>query len=350
MKRGKIILSSFILLILLAAPVLAQGDIAYIFKNPFHIDQEVLNVFREMGFTVDKIQERNLPSDLSSYKLIFIGEERFSQNIPFYNNPTIIANHNNLNEFGLTDKDGGSRTSSNQPLSVNHNSMSVQVYTHGIDITNTKKLIHYNYIANKNKATEMTRIAGTYEGSLTRTIGDVISYIDAGTTLGNGKTTAHNICFFGITQSNWWTNEAREMFKDCIEFVAGPPDVHDVALVDLTNSIGRIKLEETDGTDITGNELQCNTNYKIGIKAKNNGDFTENITYTGSVDSLLFEHLPTPGLKSGNTSTKTKTVNFALAAGDYTITVEAHLADTLTDATPLDNIASRSITILCPSI
>ena len=124
-----------------------------------------------------------------------------------------------------------------------------------------------------------------------------------------------------------------------------PALFHDVALIDFLNSINKIRLEHTNGTDILGEEsLQCNKQYRIGITVKNLGNFTENITYTGSIDSLLFEHLPTNNLAPGDSSLKTRIVNFTLPSGMHTITVEAHIP---IDDVPVNNIAQREVNIVC---
>ncbi len=125
--------------------------------------------------------------------------------------------------------------------------------------------------------------------------------------------------------------------------------VHDVALIGFTNSIGGIGLEYTNGTDILGNnaQLMCNQDYKILIKVENQGDYTENITFNGNVNGLLFSHVSVNNAVPGYVSSiKTRTVNFALPAGTYTINAAALIP---IDNEPLDNLASRDIEIICPN-
>jgi hypothetical protein len=186
-------------------------------------------------------------------------------------------------------------------------------------------------------------------------LGDVIAY---------SKT--KNKCFFGITKTKYWTQHTKDLFNNCIAFTLNnpyptptppittptPPNTgygvenHDVALIDFTNSIRGIRLEYTNGTDILEGHAQliCNQKYKIGIKIKNQGDYYENITFNGVVNSLLFNHLPKNNLASGKTSLKTKTVNFTLPSGIYNITIEAVIP---IDNFSENNLKSRQIEVVC---
>jgi len=125
------------------------------------------------------------------------------------------------------------------------------------------------------------------------------------------------------------------------------PGIHDVALIDFTNSFGRIRLEEPDGTDILGNPAQliCNQDYKIVITAENQGNFFENVTFNGSIDGLLFSHNSIPDFAPADTSLKTKTVNFNLLAGLYNIIINAIIPQ---DDDLSDNQATRQVEIICP--
>jgi hypothetical protein len=124
-----------------------------------------------------------------------------------------------------------------------------------------------------------------------------------------------------------------------------PSESHNVALVDFSNSINMMRLEETNGTDILGSDLMCNNKYKIWIKVENHGDFAENVTFTGNINGLTFNHLPKDDLTPGSSSQKSRTVQFSLPAGTHTISVEAHIPN---DSNPSDNIAQRTINIICP--
>lgn len=58
-----------------ALPVLASNDVAYIFKNKRIIDENIIEVFEGLGLDVELINEKNIPSDLSNYKFVYLGDE-----------------------------------------------------------------------------------------------------------------------------------------------------------------------------------------------------------------------------------------------------------------------------------
>jgi hypothetical protein len=124
--------------------------------------------------------------------------------------------------------------------------------------------------------------------------------------------------------------------------------LHDVALIDFTNSIGGIRIRYTNLTNIPDDpaQLLCNQNYEIGITAKNLGDFSENVTFSGSIGPLTFSHVKIDNFAPGSiSSVKTNTVNFTLAEGSYNITIDAIIPF---DSNPGDNIARRQISVSCP--
>ncbi|MBS3080567.1 putative metal-binding motif-containing protein, partial [Candidatus Pacearchaeota archaeon] len=214
-KKRKVLLLIFISLLIILSFVSA-GDVAYIYKNKAKIDKNVVSVFEELGLTVELISEKAIPSDFSKYKFIFVGDERFNniQKIPVGEVPSIISNYYFGHEFGLTDKDGVSQLAASSPLNVKKGGNVIQVYTKA---TFNGVSIPYYFLANENKVPQMATVAGAYTGD--GIIGDVISYAKSGTDLLNGKDSQGNICFFGIIESNYWTKEARNMFKECTEFV-----------------------------------------------------------------------------------------------------------------------------------
>ena len=200
-----------------AASTATSADVAYIYKSKAQVDENIVEVFEDLGLSVELIDETKLPSDFSSYKFMFIGDERLRnvEKLPIYDVPTIVTNYYFGEEFGLTDRDGISKLASNAPLSVRKGNKIIQVYTKA---TYNGISIPYYYLANENKVPEMESVAVTYTGN-SFDLGDVISYVGSGTFLLNGESAGKNICFFGIVESSYWTDEARELFEDCIDFV-----------------------------------------------------------------------------------------------------------------------------------
>src|SRR3989344_1159438 len=216
-KRGILVFT--FLMFAFSITLASASDVAYIFRKENKIDDNVLSVFDGLNLEVDLINENSLPADFNDYKLIYGGDENFrNQNrIPVNDYPSIVANHR-IAMWGLTDRNGASQLGANSPLSVVQDSSRVKVYTKSFFLN--KISVPYYFLRENSKSPAMDQVAAIKRTSSGKKIGDVISYADAGSEMANGKTQEGNLCFFGIVKSDYWTMEARQMFKECAEFVS----------------------------------------------------------------------------------------------------------------------------------
>ena len=388
----------------------AVGDVAYIYKMSFRVDNNIVKAFNDSGLKVDLINENALPANFNNYKLIFVGDERFNNlnKIPINQKPSIVVNYYHATDWGLTDSEGVSLLAATHPLSVRKDGKMIQVYTRAI--APDGKAIQYYYLDIENVADGITPAAYTETTSSGSKFGEVIAYANPGTVMTNGKTQGGKLCFFGIVESNYWTAAGKNLFNDCLGFVAsqcttdsdchgqiinGTPycqngdvyrqvtqnkcvkqnvvsqclpqnesvlvhqcqfgcsngacidGIHDIALEDFTSAVGKIRLETTNGTDVLGNNLMCNEEYEIGITVENKGNFSENATFNGNVDGIIFSHIPIDNMLPGAKNLKTRTVNFNLSEGNYSIRISA-IAEKDDDLS--NNNASREIVVSCPTI
>lgn len=217
-KRLMFLVMALLVINVFSSSILAS-DVAYIYKNRGQIDRNIIDVFEELGLEVDLISERRLPNDLSDYKFVFVGDERFRNidRIRIWETPTIISNYFFGEEWGLTDDDGVSRLAASSPLSVKKDDEVIRVYTRASFDSSTVGIPYY-YLADNNRDVDLAKIASPYTNN-GEELGAVISYGSPGINLMNGEITRDNICFFGVIESNYWTEEARELFKGCVEFV-----------------------------------------------------------------------------------------------------------------------------------
>ncbi|MBS3088427.1 hypothetical protein J4402_01460 [Candidatus Pacearchaeota archaeon] len=478
MKKSGVVITA-ILSIFLLVSLASAADVAYLYKKNSQVDDNVLAVFNELSLTVDLIQENSLPNNFNSYKLIYVGKENYrnNENFPVNNYPSVISNRNPSKSWGLTDSNGVSQMGSTSPLSVVVNSNSLAVYTQGLK--ENKVAVSYYYLGKDSKAQSLQQIAATKTTSSGVKFGDVVSYAEAGAQLLNGKTQKKNLCFFGIVESDYWTPEAKNLFKECINFAVGTvqpapectnntecpaeqlsqpfcqnnnvyktkttsscvenkcvpsgenvsvetclfgcesgackpaptpieecnatkicnstfsepfcqnnnvyktqfnsscvagqcvassnqsilitvcpygcsqaqclqPEIHDVALIDFANSTNKIRIKDAAGIIISNNQLQCNSKYKFEISAENKGNFTEDVSFAGSIGSLELNHNSISNFSAGEKTTtpKSKTINMTLTEGYYNISIEAIL-DGFTDANPSNNKALREIFVSC---
>lgn len=221
MKRGVLILILILVLsssiISLAGSVIA-ADVAYILKNPRLVDNNILNEFSEMNLTVGLIKDSNVrTTNFSKYRFIFVGDETFRNRnyIPIDKVNSVIMNRNYGVLWGLTDDDGIAQLAATSPLSVVYQSNILQVYTQAKDGSLS---IPYYYLPNENKASGLRKVAGTYTGN-SFDLGDVVSVAPAGMRLTNDKTSKGKICFYGIAKTRFWTENARNLFKECVGYV-----------------------------------------------------------------------------------------------------------------------------------
>ena len=213
-KKGMVIL----LITIFILQSISAADVGYITKR--YTDEKVMQVFNDMDLTVDVIKDSDVKrKDLSSYKFLFIddGILRNTGKIPIYNYPSIIMNKEYGFEWGLTDVDGISQIGSTAPLKVKIDSRVAQVYTVAQEGT---AAIPYYYLDDENKA-NFTSLARTYIGNTLYDFGDVVSTADKGTHLVNGKVSKGKMCFFGIAKTEFWTQNAEDLFEECVGFVSG---------------------------------------------------------------------------------------------------------------------------------
>ena len=249
----KKILFMLSLLILSMTFVSASADVAYIFRKDFKIDQNIINVFNEMSLTVELINENNLPQNFNNYRILFVGDENFrnAENIPVNSKPTLIASYHKGNAWGITDRDGVSQLGATSPLKVVKGNSVIVVYTEAF--SNNKVAVPYYFLDEENKAPSMTQIASTQTTSSGRKFGDVISHASPGQVMMNGEIQRANLCFFGIIESDYWTPEAKQLFKDCATFT-------------LSGSIPVPEPACSQNSDCSGEEISgpyCGTNGSV---------------------------------------------------------------------------------------
>ena len=206
----------------------ASKDVGYILLNSRSANPQIISVFNEFNLTYDLLLDSKASTwknSLSNYRFLFIDDVRLNnaRSLAIYNYPSVIMNKYYGPNWGLTDRDGISQMTSTSPLTVKlvDNGFS-QVYTDSRTGLGGSFIPLY-YLSDENRVSG-TSIARSFEGggdSYNTPIeyGNVIEGVPAGTLLENGKTSQANMCFFGIAKTKYWTDDARELFKDCVGYV-----------------------------------------------------------------------------------------------------------------------------------
>jgi hypothetical protein len=280
MKRGKLV---FMFLFVIMIYSVSGMDVAYIYRNERRIDWNFVDVFTEMGLTTDFISEVEMPLDLSAYKIIFVGDEKFRKEINVNKYPSVVSNYRHGYDWGLTDRNGVSQMGASRPLKVVMNGDIVQVYDRAFK--RGRSAVPYYYLNENSKSEAMNQIWGTQTTSTGRKFGDVISYVDAGSTLENMQTANGNICFYGIVFSDFWTDEARELLKECVSFVAGGIVVPYPPAHECIENIECGMIEFSDYYCFERNVLQDVTSHMCVIS---NDNFCESETVSNMIETCSF--------------------------------------------------------------
>ena len=231
----KIILSLIFVFILFSLSVQAK-DVVYVARN---IDNNFLNAINDLNLSYDIINDNDITNtNFFNYKLILVGNDVFANanNIPVDKLNSLIVNIFHADDFGITRSNPNSAASS-QPLIIKNidtnkfvtsglgnfttiytsccfgNGISVPVYS----LSRANPISRYIVSSNVND------------------LDAVIAVNFPGIKLLNNKISFGRVTFFGITESDFWTNEARELFKRSLAFTLngydGDNDSYDSILV-----------------------------------------------------------------------------------------------------------------------
>ncbi len=210
------------LLIVLNISLVSAADVAYILKNPNFPNSKFIDSFQELNLTVDLINVRNINAvNLSKYRLLFVGDERFSRpnDIKIYNFNSLIANTFHVHTWGLS-HDDISQLAGNSPLQVEKNNEIITVYDRCCFSSGNGLAIPYYYLLYLNKNENMKSITST----LLNKEDSVIGFINGSKALANGKISKGKIVFFGITETRYWTEDAKNLFKLSVNLAISSKD------------------------------------------------------------------------------------------------------------------------------
>jgi len=217
-------ISVFIFVVVLLSNLVLAEDVAYIVHYDYRLKPAVISAIQEAGFSYKVIYDANLTyTNLSQYKILVLNDEDFPNwnLIPVNNQPAIILDGNNLDEWGWTLAISKSRQ--NVPFHILINDMTHSITSwlasDDVQIYNTKDADVY-YLARYNK----------YDGihTIATKLGDgdvVIGLAEAGTTLTKAGYPSTNVnadtIFFGIADADKWTTDSKEMFKKSLKWLSG---------------------------------------------------------------------------------------------------------------------------------
>ncbi len=199
-------------------------DVAYVVKNPSNPDPAITAALKEMNYRYQVIDDdKASTTDFSKFAMIVVGDEDFShpENIPVNTHNAVLVNSKNMDysDWGWFSVIG-TRTS-NHPLTVEKASDHkivrgfpniIQVYDFCCGNNGKNLKINFGNTALTKLQNAATIVDEARSG--------VISVAMNNTSLRKGKFTGARGVFFGITDTNYWNDNSKIMFKRTLEWVA----------------------------------------------------------------------------------------------------------------------------------
>jgi len=228
MRKKKIILGLILLILIsLTSAFVSAGIVAYIYRISTNIDQNFINALTDRGFTVDLIQYSSVDEvDFSDYDLILVGDETFANPdlIPVNHYPSLIVNTNHMGDWNWLDNNGISVMASSQPLQAKNvvsNTITnglpsiIQVYDNCCYDQSYIGLPVY-YMQRFSKDIDILTVTSTMNNNNDAILG----IAEPGDILFNGEVVSARGCFFGIIESDYWTDDAETLFGNCAMWAA----------------------------------------------------------------------------------------------------------------------------------
>ncbi|MGB9749028.1 MAG: hypothetical protein ACP5OZ_02435 [Candidatus Woesearchaeota archaeon] len=194
-------------------------NIGYVVVYESAVKTEHINVLNELGFNYDIIIDSQIPTaNFSKYDAIIVADTYFTNyaKIPVNNISTLILNSYHLDAWHWSKK--SSVIVSNYPLTTNIINFShyivknftspIQIYTKCCYGSSTVGIPAY-YLSRFDKSGYLSVITSTLNND---NDGIIITAVP-GTRLRDGYYSNAKGVFFGIPETEYWTNNSRELFK-----------------------------------------------------------------------------------------------------------------------------------------
>lgn len=215
----RISLAFFVILIVLSVNLVSAADIAYVVRNPSNPESNVIEVIEDLGYSYDLIDDNDiLDINFSDYEMILVWDELLenAEYIPISERKSFVANTYYLDNWGIG-KYAGSQISTGY---IYVKMMKENRITRNIDsevrvFTSTNVEIYYMPHKPK-RASGIENIVAVEVGRYDM---PVIGIINKGGELYGGGNADERIAFFGITKTEYWTQESEQLFRNTLGLI-----------------------------------------------------------------------------------------------------------------------------------
>jgi hypothetical protein len=262
--------------IILTGSLVSATNVALVVNNADNLDRyfekNVNLTLNEMGLNVTLIDE-NSNVNFSDFDMIVVAGRTldkyplpsFVADLPVNDIPTIAMDYYYLDEWGWVKQGSNVYCSKINKIYIldNNHSITENFGLGYINVYTTDKYV----VKIDDAKTNLTGLAG--DGSSDDPY--IMAYGEPGTILSNGDVLNVNIVFLGLPYSYYWTDEAKTLFKNAVEWLIGDtdndgvsdsndncPDVHNPDQNDMDNDgIGDVCDPDKDGDGVMNNDDNC---------------------------------------------------------------------------------------------
>jgi hypothetical protein len=206
-----------------------KADVAYVIRNTAGIDSYLLDELDANGYSYEIILEENvLTTDFSEYFIILVGNQKLDNpmNVPVNKHKSLVVNSYNYyvkdsknKQLGWSDSVGSA--SSPTVLTVRDN---IHPIVNGISNNfNAYRISNPNVNTAILKGQKPTGIeiivsSGIKGNSVVATVASGLEYL-------NENVAEERGIFFGITDAQYWSNEAKILFSNSLDFLVEGGDL-----------------------------------------------------------------------------------------------------------------------------
>ena len=206
----------FIFCILALLEIVNAADVAYVIKDKNNAETNVINTFKELELSYDIIDAKSIANTkFSNYTLIVIGDTRFTDAqaklIPYEKQRSLIMNHYHADDiFGWSPTVGQTTTSVMKNDAPNHEIME-NIGFEWKSYTTNKNVYYIKGISSGVKKIQSLAHPKNHAAQ-----DSVLAYVFPGVVFRNGKVEQSKSLYFGLTNSGFWTEDSKMIFKNSV--------------------------------------------------------------------------------------------------------------------------------------
>jgi len=213
----KKILFSFLIVFFLVGSVLAN-DVAYVLRELNNPDDAIISALNELGYSYELVDDDNIKSmNFNDYKMILIPDEPIKnyEFLPITEKASLIMNTYYVDEWKIAKYTGSYVTSGKANVRILENNMITEGINPPVKVYDTSNIPLYNLPYPFKRARGIENIVSTdnYHEY------PVIGIINPGGELYSDGIALARTAFFGITETQYWSQETRILFKNTLRWV-----------------------------------------------------------------------------------------------------------------------------------